>query len=84
MFVGQQGWRLGEMVLDTICLEQIRGIIKHIPQELMIPFVFAFTLFWFLRTPQPSISLLSCHQVDAKGSAVSFEGYLDRQDPGTT
>jgi hypothetical protein len=84
MFAGQQGAGVGKMVLDTICFGTESRDHQTYTPGIDDPFVFCFTLFWFLRAPQPSISLLSCHPVDAKGSAVSFEGYLDRQDPETT
>ena len=65
--LGQQGWRLGNGAGYDLFGTDSRDHQNYTPPELMIPLFFCFTLFWFLRAPQPSISLLSCHRVDTKG-----------------
>jgi hypothetical protein len=61
------GAGVGKMVLDTICFGTESRDHQTYTPGIDDPFGFCFTLFWFLRAPQPSISLLSCHRIDAKG-----------------
>jgi hypothetical protein len=84
--LGRQGWRRENGAGYDLFWNRVAGSSNIYPRNRRsLPFFFVcFILFWFsVRTSTINFSpVLSSGWY--KGSAVSFEGCLDRQDPGTT